>query len=245
MSRILHLAAKTSMADALQLTKPDLVCATLREAIISGVFEPGEHIGQQELAEQLNVSATPVREALRKLEALSILTYEPHRGARVTRSDARTAEEIYRVRGLLEGLAVEKAASSIGERELEELEQLAADTMALVPQGKVDAEGLIGFRKANYEFHKALCNASGMAVVPEIVENLWARVPVPTELFIVIGTRARSAAEEHIQIMEAVRNRDGSRARCMMEVHIDNARIAYVAYLDRTDGYRTGYETAG
>ncbi|MFQ5854067.1 MAG: GntR family transcriptional regulator [Anaerolineae bacterium] len=220
-------------ASALQLTKPDLVCATLREAIISGRLSPGEHIGQQELAERLGVSATPVREALRKLEALGIVTYAPHRGSRVSVCDRQTAEEIYRVRSVLEGLAVQEAVNNITENELERLDKLAFEVMPRLMEQGMHTQNFVDMRKANYEFHKVLCGASRMTVIPEIVENLWARAAIPDDLFIVVSDRARMAVEEHVEVMQAIRAGDGDKARRLMETHIDNARLAYLAYLSR------------
>ena len=90
----------------LYLTKTDRVCAILREAIITAWLKPGDHIRQQDIADQLHISSTPVREALQKLQALGILLHTPHHGAQVPVPNRQTISEIFQVRAFLEVVSI-------------------------------------------------------------------------------------------------------------------------------------------
>ena len=91
-------------------SKKDLVVDVIREAILSGELEPGARLLQEDLAERLQVSSTPVREALRQLESEGILQSSPNRGVRVTEVDFGAVREIYQIRAELEALATRCAA---------------------------------------------------------------------------------------------------------------------------------------
>jgi DNA-binding GntR family transcriptional regulator len=100
-------------------TAHELVRDTLRRAIFSGLLTGGTHLGQAEIAAQLAVSTTPVREALRDLAADGLIRIDPHRGAVVHELDADDLREIYEIRSALETLAIRKAAKHITAEELE------------------------------------------------------------------------------------------------------------------------------
>jgi DNA-binding GntR family transcriptional regulator len=212
-------------------TKVDAVVDVVREAIITGRLMPGQHIGQLQLAQQLNVSATPIREAMRKLEAVGILNHEAHRGARVPVRDPTTASEIYQVRALLEGMAIEYTVRHISPAHLAEAEELAYHEMpAAVERGAADQD-YTAFRSLNYQFHRLLLEASGLECLPDLAKTLWAAVPVATNMLVMVQLRPRMAVDEHVDIIRAVRAGDGGRARALVETHVDRSRQAYLTYL--------------
>lgn len=106
------------------VTAQDLVLASVRKAILSGVLAPGARLRQEELADVFGTSRIPVREALRALEYEGLVTSEPHRGFTVTALDADDVEEVYDLRILLESHAVRLALPVITDEDLDDLERL-------------------------------------------------------------------------------------------------------------------------
>lgn len=171
------------------------------EGIVSGRWQPGERIVERRIAVELAVSQTPVREALRELEALRLIESAPNKGVRVRALTAPDLEQIYPVRAGLERTAAELAA-----------ERLAGDVSALEPEVAAlyradatgDAEGQVGHTVA---FHRELVRASGNPVLLHTWESLG--IEVWTALSIRwLGTRQQSFAEEHQALVEAFVRRD-------------------------------------
>ena len=104
----------------------DRLAATIQARVLSGEFASGSRLRQESLATEFGVSRTPVREALRKLQAAGIVQLEPRRGARVRGPSAREVREAYEVRAELEGLAAALAATRIRDDELRRLRDAQA-----------------------------------------------------------------------------------------------------------------------
>src|SRR5262249_12113253 len=99
-------------------TKADELALQLEQAIVHGDFEPGQVLRQEELSERYGVSRTPVREALRRLAALGLVSFEPNRGVRVRTLSREELREAFLVRAALESLATELAVPHMGDAEL-------------------------------------------------------------------------------------------------------------------------------
>ncbi|MDK1476760.1 GntR family transcriptional regulator [Streptomyces sp. 549] len=173
----------------------------LVEGIVSGRWKPGERIVERRIAVELEVSQTPVREALRELETLRLIESAPNKGVRVRALSAADLEEIYPVRAGLEQIAAEAAAP-----------RLAADVSALEPHVRAlyaadragDAEAQVRHTVA---FHRELVRASGNSVLLHTWESLG--IEVWTALSIRwLGTVQESYAEEHEALVEAFRSGD-------------------------------------
>src|SRR5713226_1038763 len=141
-------------------SKKDLVVEVIREAILSGELEPGARLLQEDLAERLQVSSTPVREALRQLETEGILQSSPNRGVRVAEVDLRTVREIYLIRADLEDLATRMAVPNLRAADLRRLKTLQAEIEALIRRGELKE-----LRRLNYELHTIIYKA---AALPEL-----------------------------------------------------------------------------
>ncbi|MTE18725.1 FCD domain-containing protein [Streptomyces sp. TRM43335] len=171
------------------------------EGIVQGRWKPGERIVERRIAVELEVSQTPVREALRELEALRLIESAPNKGVRVRNLTAADLEEIYPVRAGLEQMAAELAA-----------DRLARDASALVEHVALlyeadragDGEAQVRHTVA---FHRELVRAAGNSVLLHTWESLG--IGVWTTLAIRwLGTRQQSYAEEHEAVVEAFRARD-------------------------------------
>ncbi|WP_329116210.1 GntR family transcriptional regulator [Streptomyces sp. NBC_01465] len=171
------------------------------EGIVSGRWKPGERIVERRIAVELEVSQTPVREALRELETLRLIESAPNKGVRVRNLTAADLEESYPVRAGLEQIAAELA-----------VERLAADVSVLEPSVAAlyaaDAAGdSAGQVRHTVAFHRELVRAAGNGVLLHTWESLG--IEVFTALSIRwLGTVQKSYAEEHEALVEAFRRRD-------------------------------------
>ncbi|MEU0373470.1 GntR family transcriptional regulator [Streptomyces sp. NPDC006283] len=171
------------------------------EGIVSGRWKPGERIVERRIATELEVSQTPVREALRELESLRLIESAPNKGVRVRSLTAADLEESYPVRAGLEQIAAELAA-----------DRLADDCSALTPHVtalyEADAAGDSAAQvRHTVAFHRELVKAASNGVLLHTWEGLG--IEVFTALSIRwLGTVQKSYAEEHQDLVEAFRRRD-------------------------------------
>lgn len=196
----------------LYTSKTDLVAAMLREMIVAGQLAPGAPLRQRDLAAQFDVSPTPIREALRRLESEGLVVGDPHRGVTVANPEEGAAADNYRIRAALEPLAAEMATERIDEDALAELEQINQEIMRL-------PEGEPSYREHNARFHFAIYQASGSPVLVSLIRMLWQSLPQRP-------APARSLAEsarQHAQILAAIRRRDSAGAAELTREHIRSA----------------------
>ncbi|MBS1886133.1 MAG: GntR family transcriptional regulator [Actinobacteria bacterium] len=185
-----------------------MITAILREMILTGAVEDGTQMRQRDLAAQLGVSPTPVREAIRRLEAEGLLESDPHRGSTVVTS--WSVEDRARIRARLESLAAEKAAEKIDEETLAELEEINRQFAAT---GTADAEERA---ELNSRFHSTVIGAADSPTLVSLVSLLVRasprspRTPQPSD----------SSATEHADLILALRERDGTRAARLAEEHV-------------------------
>ncbi|MFI6032740.1 GntR family transcriptional regulator [Streptomyces sp. NPDC051315] len=180
------------------------------EGIVSGRWKPGERIVERRIATELEVSQTPVREALRELEALRLIESAPNKGVRVRNLTAADLEEIYPVRAGLEQIAAELAAQRLAE----ETSVLETEVAALYEADRAaDGEAQVRHTVA---FHREMVRAAGNSVLLHTWEGLG--IEVFTALSIRwLGTRQQSYAEEHQALVEAFRHRDPDIGRLVKE----------------------------
>jgi DNA-binding GntR family transcriptional regulator len=204
-------------------SKKDLVIDWLREAIITGEFQAGHHLRQEELAERLGVSITPVREALSELRAAGLLTQQANRGARVADTDPRLLADVAMLRSNLEPLAARLAAANLTPRDLELLRQLQNRFDELLHRG--DTQDL---RKLNYQIHMSIYRAAGSPLLLEFITQLWARLPWDI-LSVLPGQSARSL-HEHAQLLAALEQHDGEAAERLTREHISHSADALLSF---------------
>lgn len=171
------------------------------DGIVSGRWKPGERIVERRIATELEVSQTPVREALRELETLRLIESAPNKGVRVRNLTAADLEESYPVRAGLEQIAAELAAPGLGE----DCSLLAPHVAALYEADRrADGEAQV---RHTVGFHRELVRAAGNAVLLHTWEGLG--IEVFTALSIRwLGTVQKSYAEEHEALIEAFLRKD-------------------------------------
>jgi DNA-binding GntR family transcriptional regulator len=198
----------------------------IRSAIIEGRLEPGRRLKEEELARELGISRTPVREALLMLQAEDLVVATPNRGATVRVHDAQDLQDLYELRALLEGHAARRAAERISADEIEALRDSCDRFDDLRPD--VDLRGLV---RENLFFHNTI-----LAVAAS--ERLTAHVRKVIELPLVYNSyrwyspdQKRISAHYHRQIVKALADEDADRAELVMKEHLFEARDMLVAHV--------------
>ncbi len=204
----------------------DDVYDSLRQAILSGVFGPGDRLQIPEIAEKLGVSPTPIRHAVQKLATEGLVEVHPRSGTYVATLAVHDIEETFDIRCALECLAAETAVRHITEQELERLHELLAG----LRQESVDEEGLRRHERLNSELHATVVRASGNRRLREIHESLKANIQI-ARVHVVEGYRGgRFDMEqaEHAEIVAALEARDAGRLQCALRNHILRAKASLI-----------------
>ncbi|MEU6586595.1 GntR family transcriptional regulator [Nocardia sp. NPDC046763] len=148
----------------------------LRSEILSGAMPPGTPILQDKVAERLGVSITPVREALRNLESVGLVVYEPNFGAKVAELAAGEMEELYLLRAAVEGLAARLAATSISPAEVQRLHEIHGELRTAVDAGDPSR-----MAAASRQFHAQIARAGGRSIIARHLQWIWESHPIPIE----------------------------------------------------------------
>jgi DNA-binding GntR family transcriptional regulator len=206
-------------------TAQDLVLREIRQAIMTRRLKPGQRIRQWDLADRLNVSSVPVREALKTLEAEGQVTYEPYRGYKVVELSVEQLEEIYLARGLLEREVTRRAIKNIDEQLILRLEESLSRMDELAAAGDV-----LGYTEANREFHFLLFERAGLPRICHMIDLLWQNSEAYRGL--IFGPEwSRLAHEDHRAILEACKAREADRVIAAQERHKAKAMETITEYL--------------
>lgn len=195
-------------------TKEEQVADFLREGIVAGRFARGARLKQQEIATLLQTSITPVREALKLLEAEGYVSGDSFRGATVAPFDINASQETLELRIMLETRLVRGATERAGANELAELRDLAAEFARTHAAGDNEAA-----RAANYRFHHRMFELAGMPQTLRFVQILWARYPF--DLINRLEGRVSRAAGEHDELLLAMAAGDVATAVLATRLHIE------------------------
>lgn len=196
----------------------ELVCETIRQAIIDGTFNPGERLMEIQLADEMGVSRTPIREAIRKLELEGFVVMIPRRGTYVADISIKDITEIYEIRTSLDVLAAGLAAERITDEELETLNRLLVEIGQHIADN--DMEKIV---EVDTAFHDVLYQASRNERLVSIINNLREQLT---------GIRGRSMSypgrlietmDEHRSLVDCIAARDVERAQEAARMHIENA----------------------
>lgn len=192
-------------------TKTAVAYHVIREDIESGRRKQGERLLVDNLRETLAMSPTPIREALRLLEAEGLVTNEPHRGAAVATYDPANAEELYWLRSILEPIAASRAARMRSEEAIAELKALHQGMIDAVEKQSVELVPL------NAAWHRKLYEMAAAPALQSLIDQLWAALPVNAMWR---STRAAESVAAHGAITDAVVAGDAEGAAWLMKRHI-------------------------
>jgi DNA-binding GntR family transcriptional regulator len=199
----------------------DIAYERIRKDLVAGRWPSGTHLRETEIAAELGMSRTPVREAIRRLSAEAVLHFEPHLGARVPGWTPRDLQEIFSLRLNLEGLAAELAAQNATDEQIAKLDGLAQAMAEVATQGGSQLGRLAEF---NASFHRTIIESSGNSRLERLVE-LVTELPLVVRTFAHYDERAmRRSVSHHFELVEAIRARDSGWARAVMEAHLRAGR---------------------
>ena len=207
-----------------RLPLSEQVYVTLKQAILTGALKPQGKLNEVKIAEQLNVRATPVREAFRKLAKDNLVVIKPWKGVTVK---GYTPEEIiamYQCREMMEGLGARLCAENCTDEQIEELQSICdAGIASSSPEDRV---------QINSRFHSLISFFSGNERVVDYLAEF--REMVNRDMYISTLDKGRTdlCDREHMEIMDAIRAHDPERAEQAMRKHIRNAFVFKKAHAD-------------
>jgi DNA-binding GntR family transcriptional regulator len=211
-----------------QMPLHERIFGRLKEALMAGEFGPGERLLVNELADRLGTSSMPVRDALRRLAAMGVVTIAPQSASRVVRLTADELIEIGEMRKLLEGRAMQLATPKVQPKDLRTLERLEQEISDLFEKDL--ARGIM----KNCEFHLTIYQLAGSPLLLEMIENLWLRT----------GPYLKAASEQdggslsaedfqaHKDIISGLAAKDPKRATAALVRDIEKGTKLYLSLRD-------------
>ena len=195
----------------------DVVFITLREAILNGELEPGERLMEIALAQKLGVSRTPIREAIRKLELEGLVVMAPRKGAEVAEITLKDVKDVLEVRKNLEDLAVELACKKATEEDIEEMKRAHEEFIKTLSQ-----KDLTVIAEADVKFHDVIYKTTDNKRLIQILNNLREQMYRYRLEYIKDEKKRMIVTDEHLQIIEAIKNKDVDSAKEYIQEHINN-----------------------
>ena len=197
----------------------EMVYEELKMQILKGSIIPGTRMMEVELAEEMGVSRTPIREAIRKLEKEGLVTIEPRRGAYASMISTEDMVEILEVRQDLEGLAAYFAADRMTKGQMEELKQVSNSYNEAVRQGNMEA-----MIKHDTRFHHIIVESCRNKILVQMIEQLQELVLRFRYIYYDNFRRAENMPEEHEAIVAAIAEGDANKARAAADIHIERLK---------------------
>lgn len=194
-------------------TKSAATYAIVREMIMTNELPAGEAVNQDQLARELGLSVTPLREAFRRLESEGFVTNEPHRGVIVTTLDFERLEKLFVVKVDLECLSTRLACL------LATAEQKSGIARLAVPSDTAGPSDRLTDWEANRRFHSAIFHSTGNDFLIEMLESVWVQYDRFAHVFGDVVFSDLTASSEHKQIAEAISDGDADRAEALMRQH--------------------------
>lgn len=195
-------------------TKAEAAYTELRRRILDGSFEPGSTVNQEVLATSLGLSITPLREALRRLEAEGLVAVEAHRTMTISPLTRQELDEVYAVRLRLDPCAAGLAAQAASADDLQRIFRLAQVPSSRDPRATL---------AANRAFHQAVYGASHNAVLVKILDQLWNMTDRYRLILLSDHLAGDVAAQEHRAIAEALATRDVGEVEQLVTAHVTSA----------------------
>ena len=199
----------------------DEVAAQLRDRIFAGELMPGTFLDEARLAEQLQISRTPLREALKVLTAEGLVRHEPRRGCFVNEVTEQDLDEIFPVLALLEGRCAREAATNATDADLQELEVLH-DKL----NRHAKARRITDYYAANFAIHEAIITLAGNRWLAGVIGDLRKIVKLARQQQLHAPGRLEQSLSEHLAVYAALKARDPEGAEAAMRTHLSRQREA-------------------
>ena len=206
----------------------DEVFNTLREKILKGVYKPGERLMEIHLADQLGVSRTPIREAIRMLEIEGLVKMVPRKGAQVAKISKEDLQDVLEVRKALDTLSVKLACERITEDEIKLLNNAEREF-----EKALASKDVREIAEADVAFHDVIHSATKNGRLKSMISNLAERIyRYRFEYIKQQSDGGKTLMLEHREIMRCIESRDVESAVKATEIHIDNQEISISEQLD-------------
>lgn len=187
------------------------VYSMLKEMIANHRFKPGARINIEQLTKEMGTSRTPVWEAVHRLIQEGLLTNIPNRGVFMVELTPRTALELYTVREVLEGLAARLAVQNIDDKVIRKMKKCLDEQYKVVRR-----KDLVGYSRLDFDFHAMVYEACGNSILQEMLEMIKGKMrPIAMHIDLVLP----QLYEEHLQILEALAERDAQKAERAFRAH--------------------------
>jgi GntR family transcriptional regulator, rspAB operon transcriptional repressor len=202
------------------ITLADEIAGKIRDKILKGEYGIGEKINESQLAEELRVSRTPVREAFKQLETEGLMESIPNRGSFALGFSKQDLEDIYSVRAAVEGLAVRWAAARITPEEITMLQD-EYDIMEFYTRKKNSRRVM----ESNKRFHEIVYHASRSRFLIQILTSYQEYIQQSKKVNVYCGDNLDEILKEHLEIFRALRIRDADKAQEKILVHLSNSQV--------------------
>lgn len=192
----------------------------LRNALINGLYKPGERLKEKDITKELNVSRTPLREAFRILQSEGLLNYSSHHGVIVTPICKEDIKNLWEIRFALEIMATEKAIDNLTVQNIEELSNIQDQIE------KLDSNDKANIIQKNTFFHMYIINAAGNERLINIIKTTWTQIQVIQAVSLFKEGRFEKSCFEHRQLISAIKLKDKELARSYMQYHLKKGKEA-------------------
>ncbi len=209
-------------------TRTQLVVETLREKILSGEIKAGQPLRQAALADELNVSRIPVREALLQLEAEGLVAFEPHKGATATELSAGQVDELFELRAMLEAELLAASLPNLTDEDLENATQLLAKLDKAL--GKENAANT--WSELNSNYHNCLYSGANRPQTKDLVDTLNKNADRYIRMHLLWAGGISKAESEHNDLLSLCKARDIEQAVALLKHHILGSRDEIKAFLN-------------
>ena len=207
-------------------TIKEQVYEILKKNILDGIYKPGERIQELKVAKKLNVSRSPVREAIKELIGEGLLVSVPNKSITVKKLSAREINDIFDFRNITEKYAIEKTVKNIDKRITGKLNSIKNDFQELY-----NDNDLHKYCKVDSEFHNFLIESSGNTLLYQVVCNVMALIEQFRVISLSSQQRFEESLDEHVSIIDYILNKDEKSAWEVCQKHLDLARDEIITYL--------------
>ena len=200
----------------------------LKEKILSGELKPGEKLIIRELSSSFSVSETPIREALKTLEAEGLLSLTPHVGFTVTKLKLKELKDILVIRFNLEFLATEIAVDNISNEDIERLVGRIKEMRICIRENDIPNYG-----RLNREFHQIIYKASNNQSLFKLIIDLWDKSERMRSIFSLAPNIIEQSLSEHVELVDILKKKDKNLAVTIMKKHKKRAFSALLKYFNK------------
>jgi DNA-binding GntR family transcriptional regulator len=211
-------------ADQARGLRADAVFTALKSRILGFKYAPGDALTELGIAEEMQVSRTPIREALRRLEHEELVQIIPRKGAIVTGISEEDIREVYLIRQALEGICARRAAEALSDENL-----LALGESMAKAKGNLDRGDPKAASEEADELHRVILAVGGTPRIRRIVANMRELTGRLHELAVSLPGRLARSVQEHTRVLEAMRRRDGDEAERRIREHISSTEADVLA----------------